>query len=90
VKIFVHSTAAVIIAALCGIAAEAAAQGKPEKDRIRIGYAVDSAVQAVINHLAEGGPKYAKFKPADFIDSGPWSELDKSDYIDKLYGGHAK
>jgi NitT/TauT family transport system substrate-binding protein len=51
-------------------------------------YAVESAVQAVINHLADGDPKYAKFKPADFIDSSSWAELDKSGYIDKLYAGH--
>ena len=50
-------------------------------------YAVDSAVQAVISHLAEGDPKFAKYKPADFIDSGPLAELDKSGYIDRLYGG---
>jgi len=53
-------------------------------------YAVDSAVQAVITHLAEVDAKYAKFKPADFIDSSSWAELDKSGYIDKLYGGQAK
>jgi NitT/TauT family transport system substrate-binding protein len=53
-------------------------------------YAVESAVQAVINHLAEGEPKYGKFKPADFVDSSAWSELDKSGFIDKLYGGQAK
>jgi NitT/TauT family transport system substrate-binding protein len=53
-------------------------------------YAVESAVQAVIHHLAEGEPKYAKYKPADFIDSSSWEELDKSGYIDRLYGGQAK
>ncbi len=53
-------------------------------------YAVESAVQAVINHLAEGDPKYAKYKPADFIDTAPLQELDKSGYIDRLYGGQAK
>jgi ABC-type nitrate/sulfonate/bicarbonate transport system substrate-binding protein len=53
-------------------------------------YAVDSAVQAVIHHLAEGDAKYARFKPAEFIDSSPWAELDKSGFIDRLYGGQAK
>ncbi|HEY7221222.1 MAG TPA: ABC transporter substrate-binding protein [Candidatus Binatia bacterium] len=53
-------------------------------------YAVDSAVQAVINHLAEVDPKFGKYKPADFIDSGPLTELDRSGYIDRLYGGQAK
>ena len=50
-------------------------------------FAVESAVQAVINHLAEGDPKYAKAKPADFIESGPLIELDRSGYIDRLYAG---
>ncbi|HEY7321172.1 MAG TPA: ABC transporter substrate-binding protein [Candidatus Binatia bacterium] len=50
-------------------------------------FAVESAVQAVINHLAEADPKYAKAKPADFIDSGPLTELDRSGYIDRLYAG---
>jgi NitT/TauT family transport system substrate-binding protein len=53
-------------------------------------YAVDSAVQAVINHLAEGDPKYAKFRPAEFIESGPLAELDKSGYIDRLYATPGK
>jgi ABC-type nitrate/sulfonate/bicarbonate transport system substrate-binding protein len=53
-------------------------------------YAGDSAVQAVIQHLAEGDPKFGKYKPADFIDSGPLTELDRSGYIDRLYGGQAK
>jgi NitT/TauT family transport system substrate-binding protein len=48
-------------------------------------YAVDTAVQAVINHLAEGDPKYAQYKPADFIEAGPLVELDKSGFIDRLY-----
>ena len=43
-------------------------------------------VQAVINHLAEGDPKYAQYKPADFIEAGPLAELDKSGFIDRLYG----
>jgi NitT/TauT family transport system substrate-binding protein len=49
-------------------------------------YAVESAVQAVINHLAESDPKYAHYKPADFIEAGPLTELDKSGFIDRLYG----
>jgi hypothetical protein len=48
-------------------------------------YAVESAVQAVINHLADGDSKYRNFKPADFIDSGPIAELDKTGTIDRLY-----
>lgn len=50
-------------------------------------YAVESAVQAVINHLAEGDPKYAQHKPAEFIESGPLAELDRSGFIDRLYAG---
>ena len=50
-------------------------------------FAVESAVQAVIHHLAEGDPKYAKYKPADFVESGPLAELDRSGYIDRLYAG---
>lgn len=50
-------------------------------------FAVESAVQSVINHLAEGDPKFAKTKPSDFIVSGPLGELDRSGYIDRLYGG---
>jgi ABC-type nitrate/sulfonate/bicarbonate transport system substrate-binding protein len=53
-------------------------------------YAVDSAVQAVITHLAEGDAKFAKYKPADFIDSGPLAEIDKSGFIDKLYANQRK
>jgi NitT/TauT family transport system substrate-binding protein len=48
-------------------------------------YAVETAVQAVINHLAESDPKYAQYKPADFIEAGPLIELDKSGFIDRLY-----
>jgi ABC-type nitrate/sulfonate/bicarbonate transport system substrate-binding protein len=51
-------------------------------------YAVESAVQAVLDHLAEGQPKFAQFRPADFIDSRVLGEIDKSGYIDKLYAGH--
>ena len=53
-------------------------------------YPVDSAVQAVINHLAEGDPRYAKHKPGVFIESGPLAELDKSGYIDRLYAAPGK
>jgi len=53
-------------------------------------YPVDSAVQAVINHLAESDAKYAKFKPREFIESGPLAELDKSGYIDRLYAAPGK
>jgi NitT/TauT family transport system substrate-binding protein len=50
-------------------------------------FAVESAVQAVINHLAEGDPKFANYKPQDFIESGALAELDRSGYIDRLYRG---
>jgi NitT/TauT family transport system substrate-binding protein len=53
-------------------------------------YPVESAVQAVINHLAEGDPKFAQHKPAEFIDTGALAELDKSGFIDRLYGGTDK
>jgi ABC-type nitrate/sulfonate/bicarbonate transport system substrate-binding protein len=53
-------------------------------------YAVESAVQAVIDHLAEGQPKYAQYKPAEFIDARTLTEIDKSGYIDRLYGGQSK
>ena len=53
-------------------------------------YAVDSAVQAVLDHLAEGQPRFAQSKPAEFIDARLLTELDKSGYIDKLYGGQVK
>ncbi|MGZ8498656.1 MAG: hypothetical protein ACXW5W_09600, partial [Candidatus Binatia bacterium] len=53
-------------------------------------YAVESAVQAVLDHLAEGQPKYAQYKPGDFIDARTLSDIDKSGYIDKLYGGQAR
>src|SRR4029077_12217857 len=49
--------------------------------------AVESAVQAVLNHFAEGDPKYAKYKPAEFIEPGPLADLDRSGYIDRLYAG---
>jgi hypothetical protein len=47
-------------------------------------------VQAVLDHLAEGQPKYAQYKPAEFIDARILSEIDKSGFIDKLYGGTAR
>ncbi len=50
-------------------------------------YAVDSAVQAVIDHLAEREATFAQHKPKEFIESGPLSELDRSGYIDGLYAG---
>ena len=50
-------------------------------------YASDAAVQAVINHLSESEPRYAEHKPAEFIDPGILSELDRSGYIDRLYAG---
>lgn len=53
-------------------------------------YAVESAVQAVLNHLAETQPRFAQYKPAEFIDAKALSEIDKSGYIDKLYGGQVK
>jgi NitT/TauT family transport system substrate-binding protein len=53
-------------------------------------YAVESAVQAVLDHLAEGQPRFAQSKPAEFIDARLLTELDKSGYIDKLYGGQVK
>ncbi|MGH7773191.1 MAG: ABC transporter substrate-binding protein [Candidatus Binatia bacterium] len=49
-------------------------------------YAVDTAVQAVIDHLAERDPRYAQRKPAEFIESRPLLELDRSGAIDRLYG----
>ncbi len=50
-------------------------------------YAAETAVQAVINHLAERDARFAQYKPADFIESGPLAELDKSGFIDRLYAG---
>jgi ABC-type nitrate/sulfonate/bicarbonate transport system substrate-binding protein len=53
-------------------------------------YAVDSAVQAVLDHLAESQPKYAQYKPAEFIDARTLTAIDKSGFIDKLYGGQTR
>ncbi len=39
---------------------------------------VESAVQAVLDHLAEGQPKFAQYRPADFIDARVLSEIDKA------------
>jgi NitT/TauT family transport system substrate-binding protein len=50
-------------------------------------YAVESAVQAVLDHLAETQPRFAQRKPAEFIDGRLLTEIDKSGYIDRLYGG---
>lgn len=53
-------------------------------------YAFESAVQAVLDHLTETQPKYAQYKPAEFIDARTLTDIDKSGYIDKLYGGTAR
>ena len=50
-------------------------------------YAVETAVQAVLSHLAEREPRYAQHRAAEFIDSGPLSEIDRSGFIDRLYSG---
>jgi ABC-type nitrate/sulfonate/bicarbonate transport system substrate-binding protein len=48
-------------------------------------YVAESAVQAVIDHLVELNPRFGKHAPAEFIESGPLAELDKSGFIDRLY-----
>ena len=48
-------------------------------------YAVESAVQAVLDHLSETQPRFAQYRPSEFIDSRLLAELDKSGYIDRLY-----
>lgn len=48
-------------------------------------YAVESAVQAVLDHLAESHPRFAQYKPAEFIDARILTEIDRSGYIDRLY-----
>lgn len=48
-------------------------------------YVVESSVQAVLNHLAKVDPRYGERKPADFIDAGPLSEVDRSGVIERLY-----
>ncbi|HEX5021130.1 MAG TPA: hypothetical protein VFX54_10745 [Candidatus Binatia bacterium] len=47
-------------------------------------------MQAVLDHLAEGQPRFAQYKSAEFIDARLLTEIDKSGYIDKLYGGQVK
>lgn len=49
-------------------------------------YASESAVQAVISHLVELNPRFGQHKPAEFIEPGPLAELDRSGFIDRLYG----
>jgi ABC-type nitrate/sulfonate/bicarbonate transport system substrate-binding protein len=53
-------------------------------------YAVESAVQAVLDHLTEGQPRFAQHRPGEFIDARLLNEIDKSGYIDRLYGGPLK
>jgi NitT/TauT family transport system substrate-binding protein len=48
-------------------------------------YAVESAVQAVLDHLAESQPRFAQYRPGQFIDARILSDIDKSGYIDRLY-----
>jgi hypothetical protein len=48
-------------------------------------YASESAIQAVITHLVEINPRFGQHKPAEFIESGPLVELDRSGFIDRLY-----
>lgn len=50
-------------------------------------YVSEAAVQAVLDQLAETDSRYGQRKPGEFIDSGYLSELDRSGYIDRLYGG---
>jgi NitT/TauT family transport system substrate-binding protein len=50
-------------------------------------FATESAVQATLNHLAERDARFAQRKPAEFIESGPLTELDRSGFIDRLYAG---
>ena len=38
-------------------------------------YAVESAVQAVLDHLAESQPKYSQYKPGEFIDAVSYTHL---------------
>ncbi len=53
-------------------------------------YAVESAVQAVLDHLSESQPRFAQYRPAEFVDARLLTEIDKSGYIDRLYGGQAR
>lgn len=50
-------------------------------------YVSEAAVQAVLNQLAETDSRYAQRKPAEFTYLGALSDLDRSGYIDRLYGG---
>ena len=49
-------------------------------------YAVESAVQAVLNHLAESDKRYAQRSPSEYVDAHPLTEVDRSGFIDRLYG----
>lgn len=49
-------------------------------------YATESAVQAVLNHLTERDSRFAERKPAEFIEAGPLAELDRTGFMDRLYG----
>ena len=53
-------------------------------------YAVESAVQAVLDHLSESQPRFAQYRPAEFVDARLLTEIDKNGYIDRLYGGQAR
>ena len=53
-------------------------------------YAVESAVQAVLDHLTETQPRFAQYRPSGFHRRRLLSEIDKSGYIDRLYGGPIK
>jgi len=35
--------------------------------------------------LAESQPRFAQYKPAEFIDARILTEIDRSGYIDRLY-----
>jgi hypothetical protein len=48
-------------------------------------YAVESAVQGVLNHLSERDTRFSQRRPAEFIDSRPLSELERGGFIDRLY-----
>jgi NitT/TauT family transport system substrate-binding protein len=48
-------------------------------------YAVESAVQGVLNHLSERDARFTQHRPTEFIDNGPLSEVERSGFIDRLY-----
>ena len=50
-------------------------------------YAVESAVQAVLDHLSDSQPKFGQRKPGEFIDGKVLSDIDRSGFIDRLYAG---